>query len=232
MRLIHFSDLHLGIDNYGLTDPETGLSTRVLDFLRVFDVIVDRAISERVDAVLFTGDPTRTPESWDVCVVLPEVLREVPGVRAATLSPADSRPKPAPLPERLIGGDPLFYLHKSLGGWGSQGLDHIEPQALADYERCFCMPETIHAACEDYRASAGIDLEHDRASRAAGDRIACDLLVLWGERGVVQRQFDPMALWRAQCAGKVSGWAMPAGHFIPEELPEETARALGEFFGG
>ena len=140
--------------------------------------------------------------------------------------------QPAPLPERLIGGDPLFYLHKSLGGWGSQGLDHIEPQALADYERCFCMPETIHAACEDYRASAGIDLEHDRESRAAGERIACDLLVLWGERGVVQRQFDPMALWRAQCAGKVSGWAMPAGHFIPEELPEETARALGEFFGG
>ncbi|HMN66560.1 MAG TPA: alpha/beta hydrolase, partial [Burkholderiaceae bacterium] len=69
-------------------------------------------------------------------------------------------------------------------------------------------------------------------SRAAGEKIACDLLVLWGERGVVQRQFDPMALWRAQCAGKVSGWAMPAGHFIPEELPEETARALGEFFGG
>jgi haloacetate dehalogenase len=137
----------------------------------------------------------------------------------------------APLPEHMIGRDPMFYLHANLGGWGSKGLAHIEPRALAEYERCFRNPETIRAACEDYRASAGIDLEHDRASRAAGERIACDLLVLWGEHGVVQSQFDPMALWRAQCAGTVSGRAVPAGHFIPEELPAETAQALGEFFG-
>lgn len=138
--------------------------------------------------------------------------------------------QPAPLPERLIGADPKFYLHTSLGGWGSQGLGYLEPQALADYERCFGTSEGIHAACEDYRASAGIDLEHDRASRAAGERIGCDLLVLWGERGVVQRLFDPLALWRAQCTGAVSGHAMPAGHFIPEELPEATAQALSDFF--
>ena len=138
--------------------------------------------------------------------------------------------QPTPLPERLIGGDPLFYLHANLGGWGSQGMAHIEPRALSDYERCFRIPGTIHAACEDYRASAGIDLEHDRASRAAGDRIACDLQVLWGERSLVQRKFDPLALWRAQCAGAVRGRAMAAGHFIPEELPDETAQALGEFF--
>lgn len=84
--------------------------------------------------------------------------------------PCAARDAPVPLPERLIGADPrfCFYLHASLGGWGSQGLDHIEPQALSDYERCFGVPETIHAACEDYRASSGIDLEHDRASRAGG----------------------------------------------------------------
>jgi haloacetate dehalogenase len=138
---------------------------------------------------------------------------------------------PAPLPERMIGGDALFYLHAKLGGWGGSGtLAHIEPRALAEYERCFCQAAAIHSACEDYRASAGIDLEHDRASRAAGHKIACDLLVLWGERGVVQRLFEPRALWQAQCAGHVSGWAMPAGHFIPEELPEETAAALAGFF--
>jgi len=139
--------------------------------------------------------------------------------------------QPAPLPERLIAGDPLFYLHANLRGWGSQGVDHIEPMALSDYERCFRMPGTIHAACEDYRASAGIDLEHDRASRAAGDRIACDMLILWGERGLVQRKFDPLALWREQCSGAVRGWAMPAGHFIPEELPDETTQAVRDFFG-
>jgi haloacetate dehalogenase len=140
--------------------------------------------------------------------------------------------QPAPLPERLIGADARFYLHAKLGGWGSGGLGHLEPRALAEYERCFCTPEAIHGACEDYRASAGIDLEHDRASRAAGDKIACDLLVLWGERGVVHRMFDPLALWRAQCAGSVTGRAMAAGHFIPEERPDETAQALREFFTG
>jgi len=65
----------------------------------------------------------------------------------------------------------------------------------------------------------------------AGQRIACDLLVLWGERGVVQRLFDPLALWRAQCAARVEGRALPAGHYIPEELPAETAQALLDFFG-
>lgn len=138
--------------------------------------------------------------------------------------------QPAPLPERLIGADPRFYLHAKLGGWGSGGLAHLEPRALADYERCFARADAIHAACEDYRASAGIDLEHDRASRERGEKIACDLLVLWGERGVVHRLFDPLALWRAQCAGAVSGRAMPAGHFIPEERPAETAQALLDFF--
>jgi haloacetate dehalogenase len=137
--------------------------------------------------------------------------------------------QPAPLPERLIGADPAFYLRWTLGGWGSQGLGFLEPEALADCERCFCRPETIHAACEDYRAAATIDLEHDRASRAAGEKIACDLLVLWGERGVVARMGDPLALWRAQCAGAVSGQAMPSGHFIPEELPEETASRIDAF---
>jgi haloacetate dehalogenase len=137
--------------------------------------------------------------------------------------------QPAPLPERMIGGDAEFYLHTKLGGWGSRGLDFIEPQALAEYERCFCRPVAIHAACEDYRASAGIDLEHDQVSRDTGDRIRSDLLVLWGERGVVQALFDPLTLWRAQCAATVTGRALPAGHYIPEELPEATAEALLEF---
>ena len=139
--------------------------------------------------------------------------------------------QPAPLPERMIGGDPTFCLHWALGGWGANGTSYIEPEALADYERCFCTPEAIHAACEDYRASAGIDLEHDRASRAAGAKIACDTLVLWGERGVVHKLFAPLELWRAQCAGNVSGEVMPAGHFIPEELPQDTAAQLLRFFG-
>jgi haloacetate dehalogenase len=140
--------------------------------------------------------------------------------------------QPHPLPERMIGGNARFYLHWKLGGWGSKGMGHVEPQALGEYERCFCTPQAIHAACEDYRASAGIDLVHDRASRAAGERIACDTLVMWGERGVVHRLFDPVALWQAQCSAAVTGKLCEgAGHFIPEEQPEETADALRAFFG-
>ena len=138
--------------------------------------------------------------------------------------------QPFPLPERMIEGCAKEYLHTKLGRWGSQGLLHQEPEALAEYERCFSRPENIHGACEDYRASASIDLEHDRASRAAGQQIGCDLHLLWGERGVIHRLFDPLALWRAQCAGTVSGELLPSGHYIPEELPARTADALAAFF--
>ena len=138
--------------------------------------------------------------------------------------------QPSPLPETMIGAAWQPYLHAKLGGWGGSGLAMYEPQALAEYERHFAKAETIHAMCEDYRASASVDLEHDRASRAQGQKMACDLQVLWGERGVVQRLFNPLTLWQAQCAGKVTGHAMPAGHFIPEQLPQETAQSLATFF--
>jgi haloacetate dehalogenase len=142
--------------------------------------------------------------------------------------------QPAPLPESMINGNPMAYLHHKLGGWGTGGMAHIEPQALAEYERCFCQPATVHAMCEDYRASAGIDLEHDRESRAlnakGGGKIACDTLVLWGERGVIHRLYDPVRLWQAQCAATVTGQLLPAGHFIAEELPGETARQLSTYF--
>jgi haloacetate dehalogenase len=138
--------------------------------------------------------------------------------------------QPSPLPERMIGGDARFYLRSKLGGWGGQGTAFMEDRALAEYERCFCRHGAIHAACEDYRAGASIDLVHDRASRAEGRRIACDLLALWGERGVIQALFDPLALWRAQCSGTVEGHAVASGHYIPEERPDETAQALRDFF--
>lgn len=138
--------------------------------------------------------------------------------------------QPAPLPETLIGADPAWYLRHTLGGWGARGLAHVEPEALADYEAGFCTAAGVHAACEDYRAAASIDLEHDRASRAAGQRVACDLHVLWGERGVIARLFRPIEDWQAACAGSVTGGAVAAGHFIPEELPEVTSDELARFF--
>lgn len=138
--------------------------------------------------------------------------------------------QPAPLPETMIGGNALAYLHHKLGGWGTGGVGHIESAALAEYERCFCNAATIHTMCEDYRASASIDLAHDRESRAQGKKITSDTLVLWGSKGVVNRLFQPKELWQAQCSAQVTGQVMQAGHFIPEELPTDTAAALRAFF--
>jgi haloacetate dehalogenase len=136
--------------------------------------------------------------------------------------------QPFDLPEKLIGADALYYLHKKLGGWGSQGLSLFDPRAMAEYERCFAVPATVHATCEDYRAAASIDLEHDRADSS---RVTCPLLVLWGERGVVNALFRPLDDWRA-VADDVHGRAMPTGHYIAEEAPEATLETLAAFLGG
>ena len=144
--------------------------------------------------------------------------------------------QPPPLPEALIDSNPARYV-RSVMGSRHAGLAPFDPAALAEYERCFGNPDlnekgwsaAIHSACEDYRASATIDLVHDREGRERGDKLACDTLVMWGERGVVNRMFKPVELWQAQCAGRVQGHLMPAGHFIPEELPEATCEALTAF---
>jgi haloacetate dehalogenase len=136
--------------------------------------------------------------------------------------------QPFDLPERMIGADPLFYLHRKLGGWGS-GSAIFDPRALAEYERCFSDPATIHASCEDYRAAASIDLEHDDADAAAGRKVTCPLLALWGEKGVVHRLFHPLDDWRAM-ATDVRGRALPSGHYLAEEAPAATLAALVEFF--
>jgi haloacetate dehalogenase len=101
------------------------------------------------------------------------------------------------------------------------------PQALAEYLRCFSDPACIHATCEDYRAAASIDLEHDEADLQ--HKIACPLLVLWGERGLMHRHYDVLATWHER-AFDVRGQMIPCGHFLPEEQPEMTLTHLLEFF--
>jgi len=137
--------------------------------------------------------------------------------------------QPAPLPERLIGADPAYYLRVKTGSWSTQGApEFFDPLAFAEYERCFT-PAAVHAMCEDYRASASIDLEHDRADEAK--RIQCPLHVLWGEHGVVQRLFTPIADWREKCDGPVSGRIVPSGHYIPEQVPDLLLVEMENFFG-
>ncbi|MDP9410060.1 MAG: alpha/beta hydrolase [Actinomycetota bacterium] len=137
--------------------------------------------------------------------------------------------QPYDLPETLIGADPAYYLRKKLGGWGTS-LDAFSPESLAEYERCFSDPATIHASCEDYRAAASIDLVHDDADYDEGRKVACPLLALWGGQGVMERLYDVREVWRGY-AGDVRGKALDAGHFLAEERPEETTRELIDFLG-
>ena len=136
--------------------------------------------------------------------------------------------QPAPLPERLIEADPVAYLRDVMGRRHA-GLSAFAPEALAEYERCIALPGTAASICEDYRAGAGIDLEHDRADRAAGRRLAMPLRVLWGAQGVVGRCFDVLPLWSA-AAHRVSGRALDCGHYIAEEAPNALLGEAFDFF--
>jgi haloacetate dehalogenase len=126
--------------------------------------------------------------------------------------------QPAPLPERLIEADPAAYVRDVMGK-RSAGLAPFDPRALAEYQRCLALPGAAHGICEDYRAAATIDLEHDQFDRDAENRLALPLMVLWGEQGVVGRCFDPLKEWQ-RVAADVQGGALPCGHYIAEEAPD------------
>jgi haloacetate dehalogenase len=138
--------------------------------------------------------------------------------------------QPPPTPERAIEADPAAWVREGMGGRFA-GLKPFAPQALAEYERCLSIPGSATAVCEDYRASATIDLEHDRTDRAAGHLVQAPLRVLWGAQGVVGRCFDVMALWRA-AATRVQGRALDCGHYIAEEAPQALIEEMNAFFTG
>ena len=126
--------------------------------------------------------------------------------------------QPAPMPERLIEADPAAYVRDVLGR-RSAGLAPFDTRALAEYVRCLELPGTAHGLCEDYRASAGIDLVHDQLDLDEKNFVKQPLLVLWGEQGVVHQCFEPLKEW-SKLAVNVQGKALPCGHYIPEEAPE------------
>ena len=137
--------------------------------------------------------------------------------------------QPDGLPERLIGAAPRSFLEHSIVRWsGFDSVDGFAPEAVEEYVRCFSDPASVHATCEDYRAGASLDLEHDEVDARAGRRIECPALVLWGGRGFVDAHYDVLAVW-GEYAVDVSGSALDCGHFLPEEQPQETARRLTAF---
>ncbi|MEK7347043.1 MAG: alpha/beta hydrolase [Pseudomonadota bacterium] len=136
--------------------------------------------------------------------------------------------QPSPLPEALIESDPARYVRSVIGARYA-GLQAFAPEALAEYERCAALPGTALSIAEDYRASASLDLAHDRADVAAGHKLQQPLRVLWGNHGAVGRCFDVLGLWRERAA-QVTGYALDSGHYLAEEAPEQVIAQAQQFF--
>ena len=141
--------------------------------------------------------------------------------------------QPEPLPERILTAAPEAIVDDALGGWGSPSAV-FPPEVRAAYVQALRDPSHAHAICEEYRAAATIDREHDKAARASGRRIVCPLLALWSAQGPLDTWYveesGPIALWRVW-SDDVQGRVLNAGHFFPEEAPEQTADTLNRFFG-
>ena len=138
--------------------------------------------------------------------------------------------QPAPLPEMLIGKAPVELLEWKLASWTkAKNLSAFDPRALDHYRASFSDPKRIHAQCEDYRAGYGADLANDEADRASGKTIDCPMLALWGGVGIANETGGPLKIWR-QWAPQAKGLPIDSGHFLTEENPDATAKALLEFF--
>jgi haloacetate dehalogenase len=138
--------------------------------------------------------------------------------------------QPHPVPETFINAAPDFWFAAQTGREPkSDGF--FAPAAKADYLAAVRQPETVTGICEDYRAAASIDLQHDRASRESGQRVTCDMLVLWGERGKIGKWYTPLDIWRRYCDGAVTGGPVQSGHYLAEEAPAEVLSWFAQFFG-
>jgi haloacetate dehalogenase len=139
--------------------------------------------------------------------------------------------QPFPLPETLIAANPAFYVDWTLASWTkANDLACFDATALAHYRALLAEPGRLRAVCEDYRAGATVDRELDEADLAAGHRIACPTLALWGSDYVGKSASSPREAWR-QLASDVTGEGIDAGHFLAEENPQATLAALTAFLG-
>jgi haloacetate dehalogenase len=132
------------------------------------------------------------------------------------------------LPESMIAALPDQYLRHLIKEWG--GEHAVDRDAFEAYAECLRSPEIVKTMCEDYRAGDRIDIAHEQVDRVRGRHVTCPALILWSERGLAIQFGDPLAIWRPW-APRASGHSLPSGHFIMEEMPEQTASLLGAFLG-
>jgi len=136
--------------------------------------------------------------------------------------------QPHPVPDDLIGNNPDSWFNAHVG-FGTRMEGGFHPTALDDYLTAVRDPDVIRGICEDYRAAATIDLAHDRESRSNAQKIQCPLKVLWGDKGIIGRFYDPLALWQSYSDTPVTGAAVSSGHYVPEEAPTEVLQHLRDF---
>ncbi|WP_321468653.1 alpha/beta hydrolase [Halarcobacter sp.] len=137
--------------------------------------------------------------------------------------------QPDKLPETMIGQNPTYYLKEKLKRWSDKAIsfeNKFDKEAIKEYIRCFDK-DSIHATCEDYRAAASIDMSDDEKDRYK--KIDTPLLVLWGEKGFVNRTYEVLEVWK-DYAIDVQGKTLKCGHFLPEEKPKEVIKELKNFF--
>lgn len=139
--------------------------------------------------------------------------------------------QPSPLPETLILGSPRRLAELWMGGLGGPGLSIFSDECFEIYVAGFSDPATVHATCQEYRASASLDMEEQRRDLAEGRRIKSPLRVLWGKHGVIERSFDAVAEWKKVTdeGVKVEGYALDSGHFMPEQVPDDIVSAIRDF---
>ena len=133
--------------------------------------------------------------------------------------------QPAWLPESMIINDPRKWMKNCLDKWSG---NHRFGKVEKEYLKSFKQKRRIHASCEDYRASASIDLEHDKKDR--NKKLNIPIQVLWGKSGVIGKQFDSLKIWQKYSKKKIYGTGINSGHFIPEQNPKETIKNLKKFF--
>jgi haloacetate dehalogenase len=158
-----------------------------------------------------------------------EVWRRITAERAVSGYHWAFLAQPHPLPETLIGREPIYYLEHTLKSWaGPRDLSAFSAEALAHYRALMKDPARVHAMCEDYRAGASIDRRLDEADLAASRRIACPTFVIWGSEYLGRGSARPLDVWRPWCR-ELSGMEIRSGHFLAEENPQDTLAALVPF---
>ncbi|KAI0133767.1 Alpha/Beta hydrolase protein [Xylariales sp. AK1849] len=139
--------------------------------------------------------------------------------------------QPDPLPETLISASPRKFTELFMGGRQKDGLKFFDKVCFEHYVSILEDPVAVHAMCQDYRASASLDMQEARKDLADGRLIRTPLKVLWGKHGVIEKLFDAVQEWREVTSEEVEvgGYAVESGHYLPEQAPDDVVAAIREF---